>query len=724
MAIVENPPASGGGGGGGGVNSINSDTTAAQTLSVGTNGSDFNISNAGGGSHVLNLPDSSATTRGALNSTDWAIFNAKIDGTGNPPNVAYWQTASTLASNIFFTYGGAGDATGSFLGVGVATPLQKLHVVGNEYLNGFFQLRDDSNTNTEFAAVGYAQQVVGGTTGVAIQWMPTSGLRLKYALSGSAGDRLSILNDGSIGAVDGNVSSPTYSFLSDTNTGMYHSTTHVLDWAINGSRGMSLSASGLLVDPSATDANLLVGNQVRIGSGVSIASVNDALSANTPLEFRASTMQLTSVGANPITFVNEVAGPALTEVMRVAADANGGQVTIGNSSAAGLVSSTQRFVDISQTITDFSATNSWRLHGDRLIVDPAVSSTSDTATASLSQVSIPVTNANDFGNLISNIALASHAGGGTLAQNIVRTSSATLVGAGTITTNAVHSVTAQALPGSAGTITNNYCTVYNSGNQSATSTIDSNFVTIFRTPRTDGTVTEHRAIYAEDQSGPDTTHFIYSEGGQSYHQGNFGIQNITPPAPLTIANNVYAGLTYDGAGGWAGTGTAIELLHGAVRSSWQSTTGEAGTLAKFGTETNHGLLIFTNDTTAIAINNAQQCDFSASATFEADITVNGRIVGALGTVTAANDITLPAVGNVISIGSSSTPVNTIDPTGWDSGSVVTLLCTSTFAFHHNTAGAGLPLFLAGSVDFNAVSGCSLTLALDGSVWQEIARKTP
>lgn len=614
--------------------------------------------------------------------------------------------------------------SGNF-GINNTNPLQKLDIVGNQYLNGFLQFRDDSTTNTEFAAVGYAQQVVGGTNGVAIQWMPASGLRVKYALSGSAGDRLAVLNDGTMLGVDGNVSAPSRSYLSDTNTGEYHSTTHVLDWAINGSRGMSLSASGLLVDPSATDANLLIGNQVRIGSGVSIASVNDALSANTPLELRATTLQLTAVGPGTVKLSTETPGPTLLDVLKVTSDANGGQVTIGNSSAAGIVSSTQRYIDFAQTITDFTPTNSWRLHSDRLIVDPAAASASDTATVSFSQVSIPSTNANDFGNLISNTAITSHAGGGAVNQNIARNTSATLTGAGSITTNAADSITCQATAASAGAITNNYCHVFNSGNQSAGSTIDTNFVTTYRTPRTDGPVNEHRAIYAEDQTGPTVSHFIYSEGGQSYHQGNFGIQNITPPAPLTIANNIYEGITYDGAGGWAGTGTAIELLHGAVRSSWQSTTGEAGTLAKFGTESNHGLLIYTNDTTAIAISADQTTDFSAAATFENDVSVNGRILGQLGVVTAANDIALPAhVGNSFSIGSSAVAVNTIDIAGWTPGSVIVLLCTSNFVFHHNTAGSGGMLELAGSVDYTCVPNGTLTLLEDGSNWQELARKAP
>lgn len=66
-------------GGGGGITSINGDTTAAQILSVGTAGTDFAIVDAGGGSHVFNLPTASASNRGALSSADWTTFNGKAN---------------------------------------------------------------------------------------------------------------------------------------------------------------------------------------------------------------------------------------------------------------------------------------------------------------------------------------------------------------------------------------------------------------------------------------------------------------------------------------------------------------------------------------------------------------------------------------------------------------------------------------------------------------------
>lgn len=101
-------------GGAGGVASINGDTTSAQTLSVGTAGTDFAITNPGAGSHVFNLPTASASNRGALSSADWSAFNAKQpagsyitaltgDGTASGPGSAAFTLANTAVTPGSYT---------------------------------------------------------------------------------------------------------------------------------------------------------------------------------------------------------------------------------------------------------------------------------------------------------------------------------------------------------------------------------------------------------------------------------------------------------------------------------------------------------------------------------------------------------------------------------------------------------------------------------------------
>jgi hypothetical protein len=61
-----------------GITAINSITEAAQTLGVGTSGTDFAISSSGS-AHTFNLPTASASNRGALSSVNWSTFNGKQD---------------------------------------------------------------------------------------------------------------------------------------------------------------------------------------------------------------------------------------------------------------------------------------------------------------------------------------------------------------------------------------------------------------------------------------------------------------------------------------------------------------------------------------------------------------------------------------------------------------------------------------------------------------------
>jgi len=60
-----------------GITAINSLTGAAQTMTTGTDSSDFKIVSTGT-THKFNLPTASATKRGALSSSDWTTFNNKI----------------------------------------------------------------------------------------------------------------------------------------------------------------------------------------------------------------------------------------------------------------------------------------------------------------------------------------------------------------------------------------------------------------------------------------------------------------------------------------------------------------------------------------------------------------------------------------------------------------------------------------------------------------------
>ncbi len=62
------------------VQSINTDTTAAQTIVTAATGTNFTISTTGGVTTVA-IPTASASNRGLLSTTDWSTFNNKGSGT-------------------------------------------------------------------------------------------------------------------------------------------------------------------------------------------------------------------------------------------------------------------------------------------------------------------------------------------------------------------------------------------------------------------------------------------------------------------------------------------------------------------------------------------------------------------------------------------------------------------------------------------------------------------
>jgi len=113
-----------------GITSLNGLTAGTQTFATSTTGTDFTISSSVA-AHTFNLPTASATNRGALSTTDWSTFNAKVGGSGSAGQVAYFSAGSTLAgnSNLFWN-----NSTGR-LGIGTSSPGALLQVNGNTWVN-------------------------------------------------------------------------------------------------------------------------------------------------------------------------------------------------------------------------------------------------------------------------------------------------------------------------------------------------------------------------------------------------------------------------------------------------------------------------------------------------------------------------------------------------------------------------------------------------------------
>jgi hypothetical protein len=107
-----------------GLTALNGLTSQVQYFTVGTSGTDFNISSATD-THTFNLPTASATNRGALSTTDWSAFNGKFNLPSLTSGSVLFSNGTTLAqdnANFFW------DDTNNRLGIGTASPSSLLEL--------------------------------------------------------------------------------------------------------------------------------------------------------------------------------------------------------------------------------------------------------------------------------------------------------------------------------------------------------------------------------------------------------------------------------------------------------------------------------------------------------------------------------------------------------------------------------------------------------------------
>jgi hypothetical protein len=81
-----------------GLTALNGLTAQIQSLATGTTGTDFNISSATA-THTFNLPDASASNRGALTSANWTTFNGKAEYAPRVQSVTSSATVTPTSTN-------------------------------------------------------------------------------------------------------------------------------------------------------------------------------------------------------------------------------------------------------------------------------------------------------------------------------------------------------------------------------------------------------------------------------------------------------------------------------------------------------------------------------------------------------------------------------------------------------------------------------------------------
>jgi len=170
----------------GGISAINGLTSNNQYLAVGTSGSDFNISSTSE-THTFNLPTASASSRGALSSTDWTTFNSKqpagsyvptsrqltINGTAYDLSSDRSWSVGTVTSVAALTLGTTGTDLSSSVATGTTTPVITLNVPTASAANrGALSAADWATFNTKVGGVTATSPLFssgGSTPNVTIQ---------------------------------------------------------------------------------------------------------------------------------------------------------------------------------------------------------------------------------------------------------------------------------------------------------------------------------------------------------------------------------------------------------------------------------------------------------------------------------------------------------------------------------------------------------------------------
>lgn len=319
-----------------GVTSINADVTPAQTLVVGTSGTDFAIVDNGTGQHTFNLPTATSLVRGALSAADWTTFNAKQpagsyitaitgDGTAAGPGSAA-LTLATVNSNVgsFGTASAVSSITVNAKGLVTAASNTSIQIAESQVTN----LTSDLALKAPLASPALTGTPTAPTASQgnnSTQLATTAYVDTGLATKQATGNYITALTGDATAAGPGSVALTLATV--NSNVGSFGSSTAIPSFTVNAKGLITAASTNAVIAPAGTltgttlASNVVTSSLTSVGTiatgvwnGTTIAVANggtgqtslSALTANP-----TASLGLTAVNGSASTFMRSDAAPAL-----------------------------------------------------------------------------------------------------------------------------------------------------------------------------------------------------------------------------------------------------------------------------------------------------------------------------------------------------------------------------------------------------------------------------